>query len=105
MNTLATIDLNSIPWSNPDSVSSVYCNNASIAIAPWDIRLLFGEVIPAGNADTTILLRANVAMHPGHAKALIVALRSAIEAYESQFGQIVMPNSEPDPPVAVEKEP
>ncbi len=105
MNATTTVDLNTIPWTDPDSVPSVYCNNASIAIAPWDIRLLFAEVITAGSAETAILLRANVAMHPGHAKALIGALASAIEAYENQFGQIVMPNAEPKTPAAVERKP
>jgi hypothetical protein len=105
VSSLTTIDLNAIPWGNPDSVPSVYCNNASIGIAPWDIRILFAEIITTGSAgDSAVLLRANIAMNPAHAKALAGALASAVTAYEDQFGQINMPNAESKLPSKVEKE-
>jgi hypothetical protein len=31
-------------------------------------------------------------MHPAHAKALVGVLAKAIEAYEKQFGEIMMPS-------------
>ena len=35
-----------LPVSNPNNVDSVYVNNATVMFTPWDIRILFTEVIP-----------------------------------------------------------
>jgi hypothetical protein len=96
MNLPTAIDINSLPLTNPDSIAPVYCNNANIALAPWDVRIVFSEIIVAGNAeDMSQALRANVAMNPAHAKALAGALSTALSEYEKLYGQIKMPEMEP----------
>jgi hypothetical protein len=93
MDALKITDLTAVPWTNPNDVPSVYCNNASVAIAPWDIRILFSEILTTSNAgELAIVLRANVTMNPAHAKALAGALASSVEAYEENFGKITVPN-------------
>lgn len=87
------LDVNSIPLVNVDNVQSVYSNNANAAVAPWDVRLIFSEVVTTSRPGEVIhALRANVVMHPAHAKALVGVLAKAIEAYEKQFGEIMMPS-------------
>jgi hypothetical protein len=104
MNPPIAVDINSLPLTNPDSVPSVYCNNANIAIAPWDIRLIFSEIVIAGNTEKPAqVLRANIAMNPAHAKALAAALTAAVAGYETQFGQIKMPDMKSPTSAAVEK--
>lgn len=99
MNLPTVIDINSLPLTDTESVVPVYCNNANIAIAPWDIRIIFSEIITAGKPEDTVnALRANVAMNPAHAKALAGSLGVAVAQYEKQFGQIKMPEMAPQPP-------
>jgi hypothetical protein len=106
MNSPMALDINTLPLTNPDSVPSVYCNNANIAIAPWDIRLIFSEIVIAGNTEKPVhVLRASIAMNPAHAKALAVSLSAAVAAYETQFGQIMMPEMKPPASAAVAKKP
>jgi hypothetical protein len=90
------LDVTNLPVVNPDSVKPVYCNNATTTIAPWDVRLIFSEVVTTGQPGVANHeLRASVSMNPGHAKALIDALRQTIEAYEKNYGEIKLPNSSP----------
>lgn len=92
MNQPTQIDVNSLPVSNPGSISSTYCNNANLAVTPWDIRLIFNEVIVGIQpGDASSVLKASLVMNPAHAKALIGALSAAIAQYEQLYGQIKMP--------------
>jgi hypothetical protein len=86
------LDVNSLPLTNADSIEPVYSNNVSLAIAPWDIRLIFSEVVVGSKPGEAVNeLRANIAMNPGHTKVLASALVQVISAYERQYGEIKMP--------------
>jgi hypothetical protein len=86
------IDVNALPLRNSGAVPAVYCNNAETLIGPWDIRLVFSEVLGCGaNADVEKELRANVVMSPAHARALAKALETALSQFEQVYGQIKMP--------------
>jgi hypothetical protein len=90
------IDINALQLQNPDNVRPVYSNNATLAIGPWDIRIIFSEVVASNlTGQVSNELRAHITMNPGHAKALISALTQTIEAYEQQFGKINLPSAKP----------
>lgn len=90
------LDVNALPLENPNSVQPVYCNNANASIAPWDVRLIFSEVVITSKpGDAKHVLRAHVVMNPAHAKALAGALAQTVQAYEKQFGAIKMPEDNP----------
>lgn len=87
-----TLDLAKIPLEGAETALYVYTNNAEVLIAPWDIRLAFTEVVSNGTgSDIRKVLRANVTMSPGHAKALAGALALGLKQYEEVFGAIKMP--------------
>jgi hypothetical protein len=86
------IDIASLPIVGTDAVPSVYCNNAEINFAPWDVRLIFTEVVSLG-ATPEKVLRADVVMSPPHAKALAAALTVTLQEYEKIYGEIKIPEA------------
>ncbi|MDR3750533.1 MAG: DUF3467 domain-containing protein [Terracidiphilus sp.] len=96
MNEPFLLDINALELTNPDSIQPVYSNNANLAIAPWDIRIIFSEIVTTSKPGEAFnVLRAHIVMNPAHAKALVDALAKTIEAYEKQFGEIKIPNFPP----------
>jgi hypothetical protein len=92
------IPLQDIPVVNPNNIQSVYTNNVIVMNAPFDIRLVFNEMVSEGlGKPVQAVLRANVCMTPAHAKALADALTGAVEQYKEIFGEI------PWPPKQIEK--
>lgn len=87
------VDVSALPLKGGDRVSSAYANNADIAISPWDIRIVFTELV--GNIGEpeplSKELRANIVMAPAHAKALVAALLTGVRQYEQVYGDIKMP--------------
>lgn len=76
---------------NPDNVRTVYTNNANVHATPWDIRLLFSEIIPTPDGGARLERRAEVVMAPAHAKALVQALQTTISQFEQANGEIPWP--------------
>ena len=98
LNAPFVLDVNALPVADTDHIHPVYSNNAILAITPWDIRLIFTEIITSGKPGEIINeLRASVAMSPAHAKAMATAMAQTIEAYEKVYGEIKLPSSSPDP--------
>ena len=89
------IDILTLPFVG--SVPSVYANNADTSVGPWDIRIIFSEIVNTGN-DNFKDLRANVVMHPAHAKALAMAMTVAVQSYEEAYGAIRFPGSASEKP-------
>jgi len=91
------IPISEVPFINPNNVQSVYSNSVSIMNGQFDIRLLFSEIVSEGiGKPVESILRANIAMTPAHAKALIGALTNAIEEYPKAFGEIPWPPKNQD---------
>lgn len=87
------VNLEALELLNPNSVGPVYANNANLAIAPWDVRFIFSEIVTTSKpGEVANELKAHVVMTPAHAKAMINALVQTINAYEKQFGEIKMPD-------------
>ena len=78
---------------NPRNVESVYSNNAALAMSPFDLRMLFSEIIIDGTSEPRLELRANIVLTLVQAKALQHALAKSVSGYEAQFGEISIPNA------------
>lgn len=90
-----TVNVAELKIENPEGVKSVYVNNAGLMYTPWDIRLMFSEVVPnLAGADPSIFLRAQLVMHPGHAKALIGSLNQVVKLFEEQYGELKLGEAE-----------
>ncbi len=81
--------------SNPLGINPVYSNNAGVTFTPWDVRFIFSEIVAADPRSAYIEQRANIAMNPAHAKALLAVLTNALKVYEERHGSI------PDPQLNV----
>ena len=91
-NAITPNDLLALPIQGGDLGHAVYANNVDLATSPWDVRLVFTELVGSGT-PTKIekFLRAHVVMTPSHAKALIQALSNTLLEHEKAYGTIKMP--------------
>ena len=72
---------------------SVYANFLRVASQDSEFFLAFGQVSPGGQPGAHAL--ACLVTTPRHAKAMLDALRKAVEAHEERFGPIPAPAQEP----------
>jgi hypothetical protein len=71
---------------------SLYANNVSSQLSPWDIRLNFGQIEDAtADGKVSVLEFAQVHMSPQHAKSLMQLLEKQLALYEREFGEITWP--------------
>jgi len=78
---------------NPEVVvTSVYSNNATVEMTPWDFRITFAEIIRVEPSEPSGKIfvddRAKITMSPQHAKALVQILQNNIAQYEKNMGVI-----------------
>lgn len=68
----------------------IYANASRMAISPWDVRFVFGQVLERGgetiNEDAVTIIVA-----PAQAKALLNALTTTVNMFEQTFGEIKDP--------------
>ena len=64
-----------------------YSNAALVSMSNWDFRFSFSESRPKGEMRPGV----GVVMTPAHAKAFVGVLIQNIQAYESKFGEIIIP--------------
>ncbi len=70
---------------------STYANSVNLMVSPWDIRLIFGELMDTGDKrGARIENRASVVMSPQHAKAFSIILARHLEKYEAEHGAITL---------------
>ncbi len=73
----------------PDA-RNLYVNSTEFAITPWDIQMQLNHV----HAEASALIIeqvATVSMSPQHAKAFAIALASNVREWESNYGEITLP--------------
>jgi hypothetical protein len=87
------VNVGELPVSNPDNVRSVYANNVGLTVTPWDLRLLFSEIVVNEQGKPSVQLRANVVLTPAHAKALSDALVRNVKEFEKLYGEITVPGA------------
>jgi len=77
-----TVDIGNLVPINPQGVLSVYTNNVGLSATPWDVRMLFSEIVIDGT-EPRAELRASVVMSLPHARAFLEALKAAIPGMEA----------------------
>jgi Protein of unknown function (DUF3467) len=70
------------------SHKNIYSNTVRAGLGPWDIRIIFGEVIENADQSQSIEDHVTVVMSPLQAKAVLRVLETTIKSYESVFGEI-----------------
>jgi len=69
-----------------------YVNSVQVRATMHDFQLVLGRIGPDPKTNTAVLMNfETLYFSPSQAKALLYVLRNNVEAYESQFGSIVMP--------------
>jgi hypothetical protein len=88
---------------NSDKFVSIYINNVTMEVTPWDFKLICGAILQAdaGGKVLKIENRAEVIMSPQHAKALLGVLNTNVLEYEKQVGEIKLPQQAAAAPTAV----
>ena len=70
-----------------------YANNVALIVSPWDLRLIFSEIVASSAEEKVVLVQPNVAVSLSlqMAKALHRILEVNIAAYEAKIGEVKMP--------------
>lgn len=67
---------------------SIYCNSVELGISPWDIRMALMEIL--GQREDVVQARGHgtVTMSPAHVRIFLEAVKTTIQRYEDQSGEI-----------------
>jgi hypothetical protein len=76
---------------SPDFVKR-YANHANVSISLWDVALTFGEIEGERDGKAVISQTVRVNMSKELAKVLLALLGQHLFAYESEIGEIVLPD-------------
>jgi hypothetical protein len=69
-------------------VESIYSNAVSFVATAFDVRFIFGEIVPLPNGKLVNESRVSVIMSWEHAKAMYDFLKNNIEQHERDFGPL-----------------
>jgi len=75
-----------------ENFRSLYSNNVSMTITPWDVVFAFGENQSVKDSILLVELHTRIVMSPQHAKIFSQVLATQISKYEETFGPISIPN-------------
>ncbi len=78
-----------------DGFIKLYANSARVETTVWDVKVFFGELTLVPGGKPFIEESASIAMSPQHAKALLSVLSQNVNEYESKFGKLPAPPTEP----------
>jgi hypothetical protein len=80
------------------SFVSLYANDVELQTTPWDVRLTFGELSVAPDADgvpsALITQVGQVRLSPQIAKRVLFILAQQLQTYEAAFGPIPQPKED-----------
>ncbi len=71
-----------------ETLPSLYVNSAQFVITNWDLRLLFGEIVPDADGGLKTEPRASIVMSPQHMKAFLEILNARFAEYEKANGTV-----------------
>lgn len=77
-----------------DSYVRLYANDMQVQTTPWDVRLVFGQIVGTPTTDKpTIAIRqvGELSMSPQFAKKVVSVLLAQLEQYEITVGEIPQP--------------
>jgi hypothetical protein len=74
----------------------IYTNNVNFAFTGVDVQMICSRTIASMDENTEAVEEvATIIMTPQHAKAVLHALQGNLQTYESNYGEIKMPQVEP----------
>jgi hypothetical protein len=74
---------------NSPEHKEIYANGTMVRMSPWDIGIIFSQQKAPNIRENQVTLT----MSPNHFKAFASAMKKTLEAYESQFGTINVPEN------------
>jgi|SRR6267142_2062849 len=80
--------LQDLPLRQSPDFTMVYANTVHFATLPWDLTLIFGQVISVDPNDPHLEQRVAVTLSPQTAKTVLEFLHRNVVAYEEQYGEI-----------------
>jgi hypothetical protein len=83
-----TRTLQDLPLRPSADFRMIYANSVHFAMLPWDLTLIFGQVIGIDPQDPYVEQRMSVTLSPLAAKMALEFLQRNIAAYEQQYGEI-----------------
>jgi hypothetical protein len=93
-----TRTLQDLPIRQSTDFAMVYANSADFATLPWDLTVIFGQVVSADPNNPYVEQRVAVTLSPQTAKMVLDFLRRNVVAYEQQYGEIRFAPSSEQPP-------
>jgi hypothetical protein len=78
---------------NAADFKSIYTNFVQTAASPSDISIGVGEAMPTQAGIAEVEMKVRLVMAPMQAKIMVAMLIQVIQQYESQFGEIVIPDA------------
>ena len=78
-----------LPQTRSPRYVEVYSNNLGLAANFYDVTLIFGQLVISPQGTPVVENSAAVAMSWEHAKALVVGLGKAVEAYEKDHAATI----------------
>ena len=87
-----------LPKQRIEGYASFYCNHVQIGHTPWDFRMLFYEIMENDEGQLVLKEKTRVVMSPQHTKAMVRTFVLQIEKWEEQYGEIIVPGDETEPP-------
>lgn len=82
---------------------SIYCNNVQINSTFMDFALGLGQIMGFADGVVSVEQYARVLMSPQETKLFMFLLMRQIQAYEQNFGEIVLPSDQITTPDTVDK--
>ena len=79
------------PVVRSDAHRTIYINSTRMGISPWDIRMIFGQVVDSGTGTVVTQDEATIIMSPAQAKAVAENLNTTVAEFEKLFGEISNP--------------
>jgi hypothetical protein len=84
------------PQQNPPRTKSsqyrdVYANACNVRLGPFDVTLVFGQMIESAPETVVIEDQFSVTVSPQQMKAIVRVMAETLDAYEKMFGALAIP--------------
>lgn len=79
-----------------NSIQNVYVNNVNLGFSNWDMFLLLGEMLGEKDGKLVVINKVRVTMSLQFAKALSELLKTNLDAFEKETGEISLIQFEKD---------
>jgi hypothetical protein len=77
-----------VEYRESSNFTSLYSNNVSLKLTPWDVQLVFGKILSLDTTKMVIENEVSVYVSPQTAKSLLKVLTGIVQQYEDKIGEI-----------------